>query len=96
MAVKKLDQNTYTSFCDIRGAIEAASRLIYSVFLSHGTCAIGVDVPEPTLENSPAPNPEDDDGSRSKNWSLGSSKGTDSGSGFRAARGHPLQQGQAR
>lgn len=57
---------------------------MYSVFLSHGTCAIGVEAPEPTLENSFVPNPEDDEGSRSKNWSLGSSKATTSGSGFKA------------
>ena len=62
------------------------SRLRYSVFLNHGTCGTddsGVDVPE----EGPAPmkGVDEDVGSPSKNWSLGSSFGKLFGSGLSSA-----------
>lgn len=65
---------------------ETPSRVIYSVFRSHGTCGIagaGVDGPEDVPNIMFVYVPDDEVGSPKRNSSLGSSLGRLSGSGFR-------------
>jgi len=84
-----LSKSTYVSCDEVR---RTPSRLIYSVFLSHGTCVI--DALDPLRFPAFVAIPAELDMSDKRNASFGSNFGNFDGSGFNAKAPPPKHEGQ--